>query len=165
MNREAAEASHPTERNLTLGFALAPLVPSLVVSCGFSWLMLGRADPSPPPGAWLGALAISFVSALMYAYPTGLFLGLLAYGLFIDRIPPRAPIIMMVGGLVALAPLIFADCVVWIGVLPEFLEQRAPPVQLDWEMTFEFAKVAAGLFGLGAMGGAVFWICVFRRPS
>ncbi len=138
---------------------MAPLVPGVAISAYVTWSLLAPVSLSRSVADWAGMMALACAIALIYAFPTALILGLPAYTLLSGRMRPRPLAVMLVGALVAAAPLVLAGA--FVG-LTELLERGAAPLQLGAALSLELAANVVIVFGLGGLGGGVFWLCVFR---
>jgi len=146
----------PKPWRIAFGFFAAPLVPAAL------WLL---------PGLWGGAPLASYGSQVMLvavygAYPATMLLAVPAFFALRRRIRPRLITILLAGGLIAAAPwpslmlLLPNPEEAWIGSCRTVVDGKT-----TWCGYLEGMKFIAFVFGLGAIGGVAFWICVVWRDA
>jgi hypothetical protein len=104
---------------------------------------------------------INFVT--LVAYASAAIFGVPAYLVFRSRVRPTLSAIMLTGGVVAAAP--------WVLL---FLIEKVPQnasadvqvtyvnVRITWARLLSNVELVGMIFGLGIIGGIVFWLCVKR---
>jgi len=141
---------------VALGFLMAPLVPAAL------WLL---------PGLWYGTPVASFGSQVMLVtfygpYPAIVLLGVPAYLLLRRRLSPRLITVALAGGVIAAAPwavlllLLPHPTDAWVGRCHTVINGHT-----TWCGYLEGMKFIALVFGLGVIGGIVFWICAVWRDA
>ena len=150
----ANDLPQPKSWRVALGFLVAPLVPAAL------WLLPGLAS-----GASIASYGSFVIVVTVYAaYPATLVLGLPTYFALRRRIRPRLMLILPVAGLIAAAPwpvlllLLPKPRDAWIGSCHTVVEGTTTLCGY-----LEGLKFIALVFGLGAIGGAAFWLCVVWR--
>jgi hypothetical protein len=139
---------------VALGFFVAPLVPAALWALAGVWRGL----------SWAGYGHSVILMALYGAYPAAVLLGLPAYFIFRQRMRPRLISVVLAGGLIAAAPWPVVELLVsnpdqaWVGECQTVLDGKT-----TWCGYLEGMKFLALVFGLGAIGGLAFWICVIWR--
>lgn len=150
MSRPFQDPPQPKPWRVAFGFLMAPLVPAAL------WLL---------PGFWHGTLITSFGSQLILVttygpYPAVVLLGVPAYFLLRRRLRPRLLTLASAGGIIAVAP--------WAAMLPMLSNPSdgwigSCHTVIGGQATLcgylEGVKFMALVFGLGTIGGIVFWIC------
>jgi hypothetical protein len=134
---------------VVLGFLLAPLIASALAASAMAVLLAGTP---PTLDRIVVAWAVVFVGALVYAYPTALMLGGPFYVLLHRRLRPRLIYCLLVGGSIAVVPV--------LAVAIALARSRVTPADV-----FSLAGTFGSLFGLGSVGGLVFWLCAFRGAA
>jgi len=146
----------PKSWRVAVGFLVAPLVPAAL------WLLPGLAF-----GASIAGYSSFVIVVTVYAaYPAVILLGVPIFFALRRRIRPRLMPILFVGGLIAAAPwsvlllLLPNPQDAWIGGCHTVVDAKTTLCGYA-----EGLKFIGLVFGLGAIGGAAFWICVVWRDA
>ncbi|HTO80976.1 MAG TPA: hypothetical protein VMQ73_02025 [Methylomirabilota bacterium] len=123
------------------------------------------------PALWNGMPIATFGSQVMLAalyggYPATMLLGIPAYFLLRPRLRPRLITIALCGGIIAAVPWLV------VGLLlpnPSYADidgcRTVVAGHTTWCGYWEDLKFIAFVFGLGTIGGVVFWICAVWRDA
>ena len=143
--------SHPSRPQppawrLLLGLVLAPLLPAVLFSLIES-----------------GDLGSVWLAAVFGGYPAAIVLGIPAYLLLRNRVEPRVGTLMLVGGLIAMAPWLLLSLVsgadqAAVGNCVTVIDGRR-----TWCGYLSMIDMLARIFAYGAIGGLAFWICAVWR--
>ena len=146
-------SDRPTPRRwrLALGFVLAPLVPSAALAFAFQFA-------NDDLGRFLG---LTMLISLFGPYPTALIVGVPTYLGLIQSVRPRLAWSALAGGAVASTPVVLIGVPLCLTLLVVACVQVAQHQPTDLTPVLAGLGFGALVFGLGSLGGLVFWICVF----
>jgi hypothetical protein len=148
----------PKPWRLLLGFLMAPIAPATLLAL---WpVLLGTEQPD------VAAIARTMFAVLVYGgIPAVLVLGVPLYLALRRRLYPRLATIVAAGGLIAVLP--WLVLVMWSAQVASYAEVDSCVSVIDgvrtWCGYLEVMKFLAMIFGLGAVGGLTFWLCVVWR--
>lgn len=147
--RMTPERPMPPTWRVVLAFLLAPLAPALLFA-------LQTLFDGLPNGSYLKTTTMF---AMFGGYPAAILFGLPLFFVLRDRVRPRFWIMTLAGGAVAAAPWLL---LMLFAPQPDQAQIGSHITVLDGRMTWwgwiESAAMIGQVFGLGAMGGVVFWL-------
>lgn len=143
-----------SRHRLVLAFILAPLAPAALIATATLFDGLDNG----------GFLRTAVLIALFGGYPATLLFGLPAFLILKRWVRPRLIWIVLVGGLVATAPV---ACSLASVRLPERATVDGVDTVQDGRLTAagrsQNARLLEATFVLGALGGLTFWLAGVRR--
>lgn len=151
----APKRQGPLVLRIVLAFLLAPLAPAFLYA-------LQTLFDGLPNGSYLKT---ALIFAMVGGYPPAIALGAPLFFALRNRVRPRLWVMTLAGGVIAAAPWLL---LVLFAPQPEQARIGAHVTVLDGSVTLwgwiERAAMIGQIFGLGAIGGVVFWMVAVASP-